>query len=249
MHRISDREDAYGHLIFDYFTGHRVREVVERDDGYIDPSEALPKYYFSKFSEWTPRERTAMRFVKGRVLDVGCGAGRVALYLQQRGLRVVGIDVSPLALKVCRLRGVKDVRLMPVTRVSARLGCFETIVMFGNNFGLFANRKRARWMLKRFHKITSEEARIIAESNDPHQTKNTAHLKYQESNKRRGKLSGQLRIRVRYGLYSTPWFEYLLVSKKEMRGLIHGTGWRVEKFLVSRGSAYIAILVKNQRYL
>ncbi len=245
MNRISDHEDAYGHLIFDFFKGRRGREVVERDDGYIDPSEKLPEYYFSRFREWTPRERKAMRFVEGRVLDIGCGAGRIALYLQQRGLEVVGIDVSPLALRVCKLRGVKDVRLMPITQVTDKLGRFETIVMFGNNFGLFANRKRARWLLKRFHKITSHKARVISESTDPYRTKNPAHLAYHRFNRRRGRLAGQLRIRVRYGLHVTPWFDYLFVSKKELRKLIRGTGWRVENFLDSRGPNYIAILRKD----
>jgi SAM-dependent methyltransferase len=232
-------------LVFDFLKGERGREVVERDDGYIDPSEVFPAGYFSTFREWAPHERMAIRYVRGRVLDVGCGAGRVALYLQHRSLEVVGIDVSPLALKVCRLRGIKDVRLVPITQVNESLGHFDTIVMFGNNFGLFANRKTARRLLSRFYKITSDEGRIVAQSTDPYQTNNPAHLRYHRFNRRRGRLPGQLRIRVRYGLYATPWFDYLLVSKKDLRNLIVGTGWRVARFLDSRGPNYIAILVKD----
>jgi SAM-dependent methyltransferase len=245
LNRISDHEDAYGHLIFDFLRGHKCREVVERDDGYLDPSENLPASYFCEFRKWMPRERKAMRFVRGRALDVGCGAGRVALYLQQRGLEVVGIDVSPLALRVCRLRGVKDVRLMPIAQVTSKLGRFDTIVMFGNNFGLFANPKMARRLLKQFYKITSDRARIIAESTDPYRTKNPAHQEYHWFNRRRGRPPGQVRIRVRYGLRVTPWFDYLFVSKKELRNLIRGTGWRVQKFLGSRGPTYIAVLGKH----
>jgi SAM-dependent methyltransferase len=33
-----------------------------------------------------------------RALDVACGAGRVALWLAQRGFDVLGVDVSPVAL-------------------------------------------------------------------------------------------------------------------------------------------------------
>src|SRR5439155_25169192 len=98
---------------------------------------------FSPFRRWPKAERAAMRYVRGRVLDVGCGAGRVALHLQERGHDVVGIDLSPGAVEVARRRGAKDVRELAITRVGPKLGLFDTIVMFGNNFGLMGGRRRA----------------------------------------------------------------------------------------------------------
>jgi len=65
------------------------------------------------------------------------------LYLQEKGFDVTGIDVSPLAVEVCRLRGLKKVQNLPITKVTSELGVFDTIVMFGNNFGLFGSFKRA----------------------------------------------------------------------------------------------------------
>jgi len=78
---------------------------VERDDGYIDPNPALPKYYLSEYKDWTSREKNAVRYVKGRVLDIGSGGGRWSLYLQKKDHDVLGVDNSPLAVKVCKLRG------------------------------------------------------------------------------------------------------------------------------------------------
>jgi cyclopropane fatty-acyl-phospholipid synthase-like methyltransferase len=241
---LSDRQDAYGHLVYDYLKKGVGQEVVERDDGLLDPSEMLPAYYFAPYRSWSDRERRAMRFVKGRVLDVGCGAGRVALYLQRRGFDVLGIDLSPLAVRVCRLRGLKKVRVLPAAQIRQLDGKFDTILMFGNNFGLFGSYKRGRAMLKNFHEATSENARIIAESVDPYKTKDPAHLAYQRRNRAMGRMSGQVRIRVRYRTYMTPWFDYLLVSKSEMQRLIAGTGWRIEDFITSKGAAYIAIIGK-----
>ena len=90
-------QDAFGHLLTDAAAGRRVIEVVERDDGCVFTGD--PSYYLAPFRRWWPQERRAMRFVRGRVLEVGCGAGRVSLHLQERGLGVVGIDVSPLAVQ------------------------------------------------------------------------------------------------------------------------------------------------------
>jgi len=58
-------------------------------------------------------------------------------------------------------------------------------------------------------------------------------------------MPGQLRIRIRYRSYATPWFDYLLVSKLEMKEILQGTGWKVGRFIESKKSpAYIAILKK-----
>lgn len=136
---LSDHEDAYGHLVFDYFRKGLGQEIVERDDGLLDPSKTLPAYYFAEFPRWAERERKAMQSVKGRVLDVGCGAGRVSLYLQKKGFDVLGVDVSPLAVEVCKLRGLKKVRVLSVNNIRGNLGVFDTLLMFGNNFGLFGS--------------------------------------------------------------------------------------------------------------
>jgi 2-polyprenyl-3-methyl-5-hydroxy-6-metoxy-1,4-benzoquinol methylase len=164
--------------------------------------------------------------------------------LQKHGHEVVGIDASPLAIKVCRQRGVKDVRVLPITQVSRALGRFDTILMMGNNFGLFGSRLRARWLLRRLHALTSPGARIVAESINVYQTKDPDHLRYQRFNRRRGRMSGQLRLRVRYRRYYTPWFNYLIVSPQEMKAILTGTGWRVKRFLKSAGFLYVAVLEK-----
>ncbi|OLE86276.1 MAG: hypothetical protein AUF79_15645 [Crenarchaeota archaeon 13_1_20CM_2_51_8] len=59
-------------------------------------------------------------------------------------------------------------------------------------------------------------------------------------------MPGELTIRVRYKKYTTPWFDYLIVSKKEMKRILEGTGWRVKRFVDSQGSVYIGIIEKRR---
>jgi SAM-dependent methyltransferase len=241
---MEDHKDAHGHAMWDYLNAQEGFEIAERDDGFITPTNA-PKVYFSRFRDWPTCEKKAMRYVKGKVLDIGCGAGRHSLHLQEKGFDVLGIDLSPLAIKVCKLRGLKKARRMSITQIGPKLGRFDTLLMFGNNFGLFGGFKTARWLLKRFHRITSEKARIIAESMDPYKTTEPDHLEYHKSNIKRGRMCGQVRLRVRYKKYATPWFDYLLVSKDEMKKVLKGTGWRVKGFLDSDGPMYVAIIEKE----
>ena len=240
---LTEQQDAYGRIVWDHLHGKPSAEIIERDDGWFGMSGGAPNY-FAEFKDWPRHQQAAMRFVRGRVLDVGCGAGRCCLYLQKNGHQVVGIDASPLAVKTCQQRGVKDARVLPITQVSRALGRFDTILMMGNNFGLFGSRLRARWLLRRLRALTSPDARIVAESVNVYQTEDPDHLRYQRFNRRRGRMSGQLRLRVRYRRCCTPWFDYLIVSPKEMKAILSGTGWRVRRFLKSAGVLYVAVIEK-----
>jgi len=240
---LTQNEDAYGRLIYDHYRGIPSAEVIERDDGWFGVSAGAPAY-FADFARWPLHQRQALSYARGRILDVGCGAGRVALHLQARGHEVVAVDLSPLAVKTCRLRGVSDARILSVTQVTRRLGEFDTIVMFGNNFGLFGSPRRARWLLRRFCGLTSPKARILAESRDPYQSRGADHRRYHGWNRSRGRLPGQLRLRIRCGRVCTPWFDYLLVSAAEMRAISMGTGWHVAKLIRPNGPVYVGVLEK-----
>ncbi|MHA2313440.1 MAG: class I SAM-dependent methyltransferase [Candidatus Thorarchaeota archaeon] len=239
-------EDGFGQGFLDYLKG-RGSLIIERDDGYVDVSHL--KGYFREFKDWSDVERKSMKYVRGKVLDIGCGTGRHCLYLQKKGFDVIGLDNSPGAIKVCEQRGLKKARVMPITRVSSKLGTFDTILMLGNNFGLVENPKRAKWLLRRFHKATNEKARIIAGTLDP-TDKNTTepfHLEYHKLNRKRGRLPGQVRLRVRYKRYATPWSDYLFVSRNDMKKILRGTGWEVRRFINPRNKKephYIAIIEK-----
>ncbi len=247
---LTDKQDAFGHEIYDYFKEEIKRrpftEIVERDDGYIDHSGG-PAMYFSEYKTWPSHLKKALRYARGRVLDIGCGAGRCSLYLQNKGMDVVGIDNSPLVIEVCKQRGLKDARVVSINEIGPQLGVFDTIIMIGNNFGLFGSFQGARRLLKKMEKITSPRARIIAETNEVYNTDNPDHLSYHQYNKQRGRMGGQVRIRVRYKKYVTPYFDYLMVSKEEMENILDGTGWQVEKYIDSGNSLYIAILTKKKR--
>ncbi len=236
-------EDAFGHIIYDNHKGLDTDHVIERDDGYIDPMIG-DHGYLSEYKNWPSHEKKAMKLVRGKVIDIGCGAGRHSIYLQSKGLDVLGIDNSQLALKACKERGLKRTKHMPITRLSRRMGKFDTILMLGNNFGLMENPKRARWLLRRFHNMTTSDGRIIAETMDPYGTEKPEHVWYHKRNLKLGRLGGQVRIRARYKKYKTPYFDYLFVSKKELETLIKGTGWKVSQYL-DGGHQYIMILEKE----
>lgn len=227
--------------------GEEAPEIVERDDGFIGASVMGPKMYLAPFARWPAHHRRAMRFVRGRVLDVGSGGGRVALHLQERGHDVVAIDNSPGAIEVCRRRGVRDARLLAFDEVDESLGRFDTVVLFGNNFGLFGSPTKAKRLLRKLRKLTNENGRIVAESRDVErggQPDAPWHVAYRQRNIERGRLPGQIRLRIRFRNIIGPWFDYPMVSPDQLREILDGTGWELARTIDS-DDTYIAVIEKQ----
>jgi hypothetical protein len=129
---------------------------------------------------------------------------------------------------------------------AAKLGRFDTIALFGNNFGLFAEPRRARWLLRRFASMTGSQGRIVATSCDPYATDVPEQLAYHQRNRARGRMAGQLRIRVRHRLRASPWFDFLIASPGELEELLEQTPWRVERLITDESSPYYAMVLERR---
>jgi SAM-dependent methyltransferase len=243
---LTNEQDAFGHAVWDCYRGATAFELIERSDGLFALSNG-PATYLAEPAFWAAYEREALeRHAHGRALDIGCNAGRHALYLQQNGLDVLGVDVSPLAIAVAKERGLKRAEVLAIDDLSAELGTFDTILMLGNNFGLFASAAKARRLLRRFKAFTRPGATLIAESLNVYETRDPDHLAYQAANRERGRMSGQIRMRARYKRFVTPWFDYLMVSPAEMETLLDGTGWRIAKqYRLEGARVYTAIIERT----
>ncbi len=235
---LAEDQDAFGHALMDHLQGKGGVELIERDDGFIDVSAGAETY----FAAPQGLQCTVADNARGRVLDVGCGAGRYALYLQQQGRDVVGIDASPLAVQVCHERGVRDARLLALNQVSLDLGTFDSIVMLGANFGLFGNMTDAKRLLRRFARIVDTSGCIVAQTLDPYNTNDEDHLAYHIRNRERGRMGGQIRMRVRYRKFKTPWFDYLFVSLPELEQIIEDTGWQLGDVFSDDSPSYSVVL-------
>ena len=94
--------------------------------------------------------------------------------------------------------------------------------------------------------MTSPGAKIVCCSVNPYKTDNPDHRRYQWWNRERGRMPGQVRIRARYRTCVGDWFDYLLVSPKEMKELVVGMGWRVGRFILSNERPlYVGILQRE----
>jgi len=64
-----------------------------------------------KLDEINFSKRTLLRMIKqGSVFDIGCGDGLLLEHLKKKGLQVSGIDISSVAVEICRSRGLNCIQ-------------------------------------------------------------------------------------------------------------------------------------------
>lgn len=158
---MKQNNDAFGQEVLAYFHKKPSYEVVERDDGFVDLSEGAPAY-FREYKDWPSGQKESNSIGERKGARYWCGAGRVALHLQKRGLKVVAIDNSPLAIKVCKRRGVTDAIVLSIEEIgNFKSNIFDTVITLGNNFGLFGSASKAKRLLKKLYEITTVGALIL----------------------------------------------------------------------------------------
>jgi SAM-dependent methyltransferase len=230
--------DALGTVFLDALAGRPAPVVVERDDGFVSVDSIEYLGGLDERDEWAVSRAT------GRVLDVGAGAGRAALALQERGQHVTAIEVSPGAAQACRARGVRDVHLGRLEQAAADglAGGFDSALLLGSNIGLLGSREAAGPFLEAIGALLRPGGVIVGTALDPYQTSERVHLDYHDRNRRRGRLPGHATIRVRYQDIASDWFDWLIPSPEELAALARPAGWQVTELRRGPGPGYAVVL-------
>jgi SAM-dependent methyltransferase len=230
--------DAFGQALLDTVAGRASAVVIERDDGFVNADA------FDYLDAWPERDLWALGRAAGRVLDVGAGAGRAALALQERGQEVVALDVSPGAIQACRGRGIREVFAGSVQQAVAAgmAGRFDSALMLGNNLSLLGSPAAAGSFLAALGALLRPGGLIVGTCLDPGDTSEADHLAYHERNRRAGRPAGQLTLRVRYRQLAGPWFDWLLMSPDELGEIAAAAGWQVAE--LRPGAQFAAVLTK-----
>ena len=73
----------------------------------ISSEDILPlPYLFRSYKDMPKLEQKALAMCRGKILDVGCGAGSHSLWLADKKLQITSIDISEGAIEVCKQRKI-----------------------------------------------------------------------------------------------------------------------------------------------
>lgn len=158
------RRDPMGRAIADYYKN-GVAGRLRVFSSMFDEDEIPVAHLFREEDEMGELELKALELSKGRVLDVGAGAGCHALALQERGLMVTAIDVSPLSVEVMANSGVDDARLVNLydTKLDEK---FDTILMLMNGSGIIGKIANMPQFFARIDQLLAEGGQVLLDSSD-----------------------------------------------------------------------------------
>ena len=118
---------------------------------------------FRNYKSMPEIERKALDMAKGKVLDVGAGSGCHSLVLQEKGLDVTAIDISPLSVETMKERGVWKVFEQDFFTLE---GQYDTILMLMNGIGIVGTLERLPEFFKQLDKILAHGGQVLCDSSD-----------------------------------------------------------------------------------
>ena len=93
------KKDPIGRAIAEYWKTNKA-DRLRVFSPMFEEDEILLTTLFRSYEDMPEIERKALDMAKGRILDVGAGAGCHSLVLQERGMDVTAIDISPLSVEL-----------------------------------------------------------------------------------------------------------------------------------------------------
>lgn len=161
---LSPNNDPMGAAIRDYQSKGKASHLRVLSSMF-DEDEMPVAHLFRTFNQMPRLEQKALSMAKGRVLDIGAGAGCHALALQERGLEVKAIDISPLSCEVMKERGVKDAECVNLFNPQLQ-GKYDTLLLLMNGTGIAGKLNRLPMLLNRLKELLAEGGQILIDSSD-----------------------------------------------------------------------------------
>ena len=157
-------KDLFGKAILDFQTNNSPEDLIT-ETTISEEDEMSVAYLFRSYDEMPQMEQKALQLAKGKVLDVGCGAGSHSLSLQNdRNLDVTSIDISSNAIQACTLRGLKKAMVQDVMTLENEK--FDTILLLMNGAGMCGRLKNIPNFLLKLKSLLNPGGQILLDSSD-----------------------------------------------------------------------------------
>lgn len=237
--------DPFGRAIHDFHRDEQDEPLVQRD-GEWAREHPIEAFYFGDFDSESDRSEFITTWVDGPLLDMGAGAGRDTLFLQER-FETVAIEVSEQLVETMRERGVRDARRGDMFALRETFGHdrFRSALAWGTQVGLVGSMRGLREFLDTLAFVTTPTGTAMLDCYDPERVSPDEMLGY------RADPTPGLAFRVMHFEYEDAIGETLLFrlfSPDRLREAAAATDWSVVEIMRADGDNsphYHAALTKD----
>ena len=226
--------DPLGQAMTDYYYQHTpARLWIHNTYG---PKEEMPiAAYFRNGNQMPPLEHTALQLCKGKILDIGAGAGSHALWLQQQLKDITALEISVLACDVMKQRGIQKIIQQDIYTYAEEK--FDTLILLMNGIGLAGTLAGLRRFLQHAATLLHPGGQLIFDSSD------VAYV-YKNHFPDLKSYYGEIAYRYQYKGKKTDWFNWLYVDRCTLSAIALSEGWRDEYITEDENGQYLVKLQK-----
>ena len=165
----------------------------------------IPLHVGSWSAPADPVELRQLADVRGPVLDLGCGPGRLVVALAERGIPALGVDASPAAVSQAIERQASAL-VRSIFDPLPGTGRWATALLFDGNIGIGGDPTR---LLSRVRELLAPDGRAVVEVGPP------------------GSATASFPVRVERGTDYSEWFGWAQVSLDGIESLATAADLRV----------------------
>jgi SAM-dependent methyltransferase len=161
-------ETLFGEALSDAFMGKQKGDFlvcVDEDDKQWSDHPFELSFYFSEPEEVERRVLSLVCEEGCRIVDIGCGSGRVLKYLQEQGFNALGLDIDRVAVDVALRRKCQSVYVGSL-ETSEDFGLFDVILLMNRTLCSMGTLDQIESVLVRCWAFACSGGRLVFDSHE-----------------------------------------------------------------------------------
>ncbi len=221
----------HGKAIWAFWKGEKEASIgILMDDG---EEVFMPaSIYFRAWNEMPELEKIALQACKGKVLDVGAGAGAHSLVLSKNH-KVDSIDIDPIGVEIMQARGLSNAKCEAFLQLNEE-SKYDTLLFLMNGIGIAESIEGLKNYLKKAKNLLNTKGQIILDSSDLR----ISNPELEAGGNYFGEISYQLSYQYEYG---SP-YNWLYIDFETLSQIAANLAWNSEKLYESEDGSYLAKL-------
>ncbi len=229
-------KDVQGKALWEFFKNRNNKKPLILHNDYGKPEKMPKEVFFLDYEELTDLEIYALSMCRGKILDVGAGAGRHVLPLQKTN-ETAALEISPLCNQIMAERGVKNIIEEDIFTFEAEQK-YDTILMLMNGIGLAGSLDGVITLLKKYKQILAENGQVLFDSSD------ISYL-YRDTFFPQDRYFGEVVYQYEYKKERGDEFNWIYIDKKTMTKIASQVGFHCQIIYQGNSDQYLARLTRK----